>query len=176
MTCFSYLCCTTELDLSGISVQNEIPVPELNALSIFYEKICCALPVDELLPKLVKERVITVSDKARISANAKTEFERSQYLLDYYIARPLSVGDISFFNKLLVIMSTSSKCDFLVNEIQYHLSTTMKHQKFSGKFIVQYIIYFIINFLHCYFVHSHTTLSLNISLCYGDIMFYKIPI
>ena len=121
--------------MSGFGVQNELPVPELNALSTFYEKICSALPVDELLPKLVTERVITVNDKARISANAKTEFERSQYLLDYYIAKPLSVGDVGFFNKLLDIMSNSSRCNFLVNEIQRQLSTTMKHQKFSGKFI-----------------------------------------
>ena len=124
--------------MSGISTQNELPVPELNALSTFYEKICSALPVDELLPNLVKERVITVNDKARISASGKTEFERSQYLLDYYIARPLSVGDVSFLNKLLDIMSNLSRCNFLVNEIQHQLSTTTKHQKFSGKYIVHY--------------------------------------
>ena len=119
--------------MSGISAQNELQVPEMNALSTFYVKICSALPVDELLPNLVKERVITVNDKTRISASGKTEFERSQYLLDYYIARPLSTGDLTFFNKLLDIMSNSSKSNFLVNEIQHQLSTTMKHQKFSGK-------------------------------------------
>ena len=129
---------TTELSLSGISAQNELPVPEMNALSTFYEKICSTLPVDELLPKLVKEQVITVNNKNRISANGKTEYERSQYLLDYYIARPLSTGDPSFFNKLLDIMSNSSKSNFLAVEIQHQLSTTMKHQKFSGKLIVHY--------------------------------------
>ena len=124
-----------ELGLSDISTYKEISVPELDVLSTFYEKICITLPVNELLPKLVTERVITVTEKAKISATGKTEFERSQYLLDYYIARPLSVGDSSFFNKLLDIMSTSSKCNFLINEIQYQLSTAMKHQKFSGKLI-----------------------------------------
>ena len=138
LTTFQSLYFTTELGLSGISAQSELPVPEMNALSTFYEKICNVLPVDELLPKLVKERVITVNDKARISANGKTEFERSQYLLDYYIARPLSTGDLSFFNKLLDIMLNSSKSNFLVDEIQRQLSTTMKYQKFSGKLIAHY--------------------------------------
>ena len=91
------------------------------------------LPVDELLPKLVTEQIITADDVVRISAAGKTEFERCQYLLDYHIARPLSIGDPSFFNKLLNVMSASPKCSFLINEIQYQLSTTMKHQKLSGK-------------------------------------------
>ena len=137
--------------MSGVDVQNELPVSELNALSTFYEKICSALPVDELLPRFVKERVITVNDKGKISASGKTEFERSQCLLDYYIARPLSVGDVSFFNKLLDIMSSSLKCGFLVNEIRYQLSTTMKHQKFSGKFIV----YIILSYSYCC-IYLHT--------------------
>ena len=124
-----------EHGLSDISTYKELPVPELYVLSTFYEKICITLPVNELLPKLVAERVITVTEKAKISATGKTEFERSQYLLDYYIARPLSVGDSSFFNKLLDLMSISSKCNFLISEIQYQLSTTRKHQKFSGKLL-----------------------------------------
>ena len=126
-----------ELGLSDINTYKELPLPELDVLSTFYEKICITLPVSELLPKLVAERVITVTEKAKISATGKTQFERSQYLLDYYIARPLSVGDSSFFNKLLDLMSTSSKCNFLVSEMQYQLSTVMKHQKFSGK-LIQY--------------------------------------
>ena len=124
----------TELGLLCTDPQINQPVPELDVLSTFYEKICSTLPIDELLPKLVTERVIEVNDKTKISAYGKTEFERSQFLLDYYIARPLSVGDTSCFNKLLDIMSTS-KCSFLIPEMQYQLSTTMKHQKFSGNFI-----------------------------------------
>ena len=121
--------------MSDIGNHKEILVPELDVLSTFYEKMCSVLPVNELLPKLVAEQVIDVNDKKIISATGKTEFERSQYLLDYYIARPLYVGDSSFFNKLLGLMSTSSKCSFLIDPIQYQLSTTMKHQKFSGKLI-----------------------------------------
>ena len=118
---------------SDIGAQKEPPIPELDVLFTFYEKICSTLPVDELLPKLVTERILTVNDKTRISSYDKTEYKKSQHLLDNFIARPLSVGDASLFNKLLDIMSASSKCSFLVSEIQHQLSVTMKHQKFSGK-------------------------------------------
>ena len=123
--------------MSDIGNRKELPVPELDVLSTFYEKICKVLPVNELLPNLVAEGVINLDDQERISTSSKIEFKRSQYLLDYHIARPLYVGDSSFFNKLLGLMSTSSKCNFLIDPIQYQLSTTVEHQKFSGK-IIQY--------------------------------------
>ena len=110
-------------------------LPELDALVTFYEKICVSLPTDELLPKLVTERVITINDKSKIVNTGKTEFERTQHLLDHHIAKPLSVGDPRFFNILLDLMSTTPKCDFLVNEMQQFLSTRRKHQKFPGKFV-----------------------------------------
>ena len=103
---------------------------------MFYEKICNTLPVDELLPGLVTQQVITINDKARIAASGVTEFQKAQCLLDYYIARPLAAGDPSFFNKLLELMSTSSKCDFLENEMRHYFSTAMKHKKFSSEFII----------------------------------------
>ena len=106
-------------------------LPELDALVTFYEKICSTLPTDELLPQLVTQRVITLHEKSKIDATVKTEFEKAQYLLDRYIARPLSAGDPRFFNILLDLMSTTSKCSFLISEIQQYLSTTLKHQKFS---------------------------------------------
>ena len=127
-----YICYLfVELDLSDTSAQEQLP--EFDAFITFYEKICNTLPTDQLLPKLVTERVITINDKSIITATGKTEFQRAQYLLDHHIAAPLSVGDPSFFNKLLGLMSTTSKCKFLVDEIQQYLSTTVKHQKFSGK-------------------------------------------
>ena len=114
----------------------EKQLPELNALEKFYEKICNALPINELLPKLVAQRVISINDKSKIDATFKTEFERAQHLLDHHIARPLFARDPRFFNILLDLMASSPKCGFLVNEIQQYLSTTLKHQKFSySKFI-----------------------------------------
>ena len=111
-------------------------MPQLDALVVFYDKICKILPTDELLPELVTQRIITIDDKTRIAVSGKTESERTQYLLDHYIARPLSAEDPSFFNKLLDVMSGSPKCKFLTNEIQCYLSTaSMEYQKISGKFV-----------------------------------------
>ena len=123
-------CLFIELGLSSAAQKH---LPELDALHVFYEKICSTLPVNDLLPELVSQRVITINDKSRVAATGKTEFERTQYLLDQYVARPLSAGDPNFFNILLNLMSTTPKCDFLVNQIQQYLSTTAKCQKFSSK-------------------------------------------
>lgn len=121
-------CLFTELDLSDTA---EKQLPELDALETFYEKICSTLPTDLLMPNLITQRVISINDRTKIDATFKTEFERAQHLIDHHIARPLSTGDPRFFNILLDFMSTSSKCRFLVSEIQQYLSTTLKHPKFS---------------------------------------------
>ena len=91
------------------------------------------LPIDELLPELVAQCVITKDNKTRITVSGKTESERTQYLLDHYIAKPLSAGDPSSFHKLLDVMSSSPKCKYLINDIQHHLSTATNNQKFSGE-------------------------------------------
>ena len=123
----------TDLCLSHTGGQEQ--TPQLDALIAFYAKMCKMLPVDELLPDLVTQRVITIDDKTKIAAAGETESERTQYLLDHYIARPLQAGDPNFLHKLLHVMSGSPKCRILINNIQHHLSTTMEHQKFSGQFI-----------------------------------------
>ena len=117
-----------EPHLSDVSAQKQLP--EMDALVTFYDKITKALPVNDLLPELVAQRVITIDDKTTIAANVATDSERTQYLLDHYIARPLSAGDPTCFHKLIDLMSNSAKCSFLVSDIQHHLSTTMKHHKF----------------------------------------------
>ena len=128
-----------ELCLSDVGDQQQLP--QLDNLVAFYVKICKTLPIDDLLPEFVTQRIITIDEKTRIVAFGKTESERTQYLLDHYIARPLLAGDTSFFYKLLDVMSSSPKCNFLVNDIQHHLSTaTLEYQKLfcelcSGLFI-----------------------------------------
>ena len=124
----------TELHLSINDVQDQLP--QLDTLVIFYEKICKTLPIDELLPELVTQRVITIDDKTRIAAAGKTESERTQYLLDHYIGRALSVGDPKYFYIMLDVMSRSPKCTFLVDAIQHHLSTAVEYQKLPGEFII----------------------------------------
>ena len=121
----------SELCSSDSSV--ELQLPQLDTLVTFYDKICKTLPVDELLPELVAQCVITKANKTSITVSCKTESERTQYLLDHYIARPLSAGDSSSFHKLLDVMSSSPKCKYLINDIQHHLSTATNNQKFSGE-------------------------------------------
>ena len=122
----------TELCSSDTGVQKQLP--QLDALITFYDKICKTLPVDQLLPAFVTHRIITTDERKKIANFGKTEFERAQYLLDHYIAIPLSAGDPSFFHKLLDVMSGSPKCSLLINDIQHHLSTAaVECQKFSGK-------------------------------------------
>ena len=115
------MCCTVFTEL------------QLETLVTFYEKICKALPIDDLLPELVTQRVITIDDKTKIAAAGKTESERTQYLLDHYIGRALSVGDPNYFHILLDVMSHSPKCTFLTDAIQCHLSTAVEYQKLSGE-------------------------------------------
>ena len=121
-----YFLFSVEHRLSDTSTQEHLP--QLDTLVTFYDKICNSLPIDEFLPKLVTQRIITIDEKTRIAASGKTESERTQHLLDHYIARPLSAGDPSFFHKLIDVMSGSTKCDFLINDIQHHLSTAMNCQ------------------------------------------------
>ena len=133
-------CSFTELCSSNTGVEKQLP--QLDALTTFYDKICKTLPIDELLPELVTQRVITIDDKTRIAASGKTESERIQYLLDHYIARPLLAGDPSFFHKLLDVMSGSPKCTYLMNDIQCYLPT-MEYQKFCSEFtkvIIQFVL------------------------------------
>ena len=123
----------TELGVLDTGAQKQLS--ELDALTTFYDKICKTLPVEELLPELVAQRVITIDDKEIITVTGRTQSEKTQYLLDHYIARPLSARDPNFFYKLLDVMATSTKCNFLISDIQHYLSTTMGNQKFSGQFI-----------------------------------------
>ena len=125
-------CLFSEPSSSDTSVEQQLP--QLDTLVTFYDKICKTLPVDELLPELVSQCVITKDNKTRIAVSGKTESERTQYLLDHYIARPLLTGDPSFFSKLLDVMFSSPKCNYLINDIQHHLSTATNNQKFSGEF------------------------------------------
>ena len=131
-------CLFSELSSSDTSVEKQLP--ELDTLIAFYDRICKTLPVDELLSELVSQCVITKDNKTRITVSGKTESERTQYLLDDYIARPLLAGDPSFFHKLLHVMSSSLECNYLINDIQHYLSTTTNYQKFSGE-LNRYLLY-----------------------------------
>lgn len=95
---------------------------ESAALVKFYKDLCNVLPVDDLLPSLVTQRVITVKDKNWITLCGKTSDEKTQLLLDHFISKPLSAGDGNAFYKLLESMITSPKCNFLAEKINQLLA------------------------------------------------------
>ena len=102
------------------------------ALVKFYKDLCNVLPVDDLLPVLVTQQVITIKNKDLIMTG-KTNDERTQCLLDHFISKSLSVGDTTTFYKLLEAMKTSPKCSFLVERINQFLSNIEEEESFSGK-------------------------------------------
>ena len=133
-------CFFTELCSSDTGIQKQLP--QLDTLVTFYDKICKTLPVDQLLPVFVTHRIITTDGRKKITNFGKSESERTQYLLDHYIAIPLSAGDPSFFHKLIDVMSGSQKCSLLINDVKHHLSTAaIEYQKFSGKLCNSLFIY-----------------------------------
>jgi len=108
---------------------------ESMVLKEFYEDLQNGLPINELLPQFVTNRVITIKDKILITEYGKTANERSQYLLDKYIIIPLSMGDPSAFQKLLEIMDGSPKCVAMVAKIRQCLNVVSLQDKISGKYI-----------------------------------------
>lgn len=117
-------------------VQNQTNTKELAesiVLQEFYEDLQNGLPINELLPQLVTNRVITIKDKILITECGKTANEISQYFLDKYIIKPLSTGDPSPFYKLLEIMDKSPKCAMIGAKIKQCLNVVSLQDKISGK-------------------------------------------
>ena len=103
------------------------------AVEKFYKDLCTALPVDDLLPFLVTQKVITIPNKNSIMSG-ETSSERTQFLLDRFISKPLSAGNTHAFYKLLEAMQTSPKCHFLVENINQFLSGSKgKEENSSGE-------------------------------------------
>lgn len=100
--------------------------PELSALKYFYKELQNALPIDDFLPELVTHQVISIKDKVLIAASGKTSNERTQYLLDHYIAKSLNNGDPSSFKKLLQLLNSSPICCNLAVMINEYM-TSQQH-------------------------------------------------
>ena len=97
--------------------------PELSALKYFYKELQNALLIDDFLPELVTHQVISIKDKVLIAASGKTSNERTQYLLDHYIAKSLNNGDLSAFKKLLQLLSSSPICCNLAVMINEYMTS-----------------------------------------------------
>ena len=101
-------------------------------LQQFYQNLQGGLPIDELLPQIVTERIITINDKISITESGKNINERCQFFLDHYIAKPLLAGDPTPLYNLLQIMETSFQCTLLANKIKDSLKIDSLQDKISG--------------------------------------------
>ena len=111
---------------------NKRELTELSVLQQFYKDLQNGILIDELLPSLVTERVITINDKILITESGKSTNERCQFFLDRYISKPLSRSDPSAFNKLLQLMDGSSKYSVLVAKIKQSLMVESLQDKIFG--------------------------------------------
>jgi len=82
---------------------------EVKVLKKYFADLCIALPIDDLLPRLVSENIITISVKKAVIANPKgTQSARTEHFLEETIIRSLEVGCADSFYKLLKMMKDSS--------------------------------------------------------------------
>ena len=72
--------------------------------------------MNELLPCLVSEQMISIKEKNTIKQYGETSQDRAEYLLDNHVERPLSAGVTENFVKLLRVMQKIPGCDKLSSE------------------------------------------------------------
>ena len=130
VTCAQSLCV-----FIGLNPSNPEESLELQVLQQFYEHLQIVLPIDELLPRLVSKKIITINDKILITESGRNINEKCRFFLDHYIAKPLSTGDPIPFYKLLQAMDTSVNGVTLATKIQQYLMIESLQDKISGEII-----------------------------------------
>lgn len=93
--------------------------PELLALENCYSKLTMALPLDDIAPKLISQRVISISDKQEIMAHP-TDSQRIGHFLDI-LSKQLTIGNTKEFNIFLKILKQNMKGGFLAGELEKEL-------------------------------------------------------
>ena len=85
----------------------------------YYAKLVSMLAqcLNELLLHLVSEEVITIEDKNTIKKFGDTPYDKTEYLLDNHINRPLAVGISDNLVKLLKVMQMIPGCISLATEL-----------------------------------------------------------
>ena len=100
---------------------------ESRVLQEYYSKLVSALSQcidDELLRALVSAKIITIDDKNIIKRYGPKPTDRSEYLLDNHVNRPLCAGITDNFTKLLKIMQNIPYCKSLADEISVEIAPT----------------------------------------------------
>ena len=93
--------------------------PEFTALQNCYNKLILALPLDDIVPKLISQRVISISDKQQIMAHP-TDSQKIEHFLEI-LRKPLSVGDTKEFDIFLKVLKQNMKGGFLAGELEKEL-------------------------------------------------------
>ena len=89
---------------------------EYNALIKMNEDLCNALPIDDLLPKMISKRVIDFREKTDIREEG-TDRKKVDLFISK-LTREMITGENGRFYKLIEAMKESSKCDFLVRRME----------------------------------------------------------
>ena len=96
----------------------------LEALMACYEKLTWALPLNDIAPKLIAKRVMTIPDKQEIATKA-SDREKVAYFLDKCIVKHLKLGDKKNFDILMEVMKQNRKAAFLVAELEKELEAAV---------------------------------------------------
>ena len=108
--------------------------PESIVFLEYYAKLVSTLAecIDEdLLPALVSANVITISDKNAIKRYGNRATDRSEYLLDNHVHRPLGAGITDNFIKLLETMQKIPHCKRLADEVFEEIGQTITDSGFA---------------------------------------------
>jgi len=101
-------------------VEDQKECPELTAVRNCYNKLTSALPLDDMMPRLISQRVITIDDKQLIMAEP-SDRKKIEYFLDNILIKQLTVGDTDNFNIFLKVLKQNAKGGFLAEELEKEL-------------------------------------------------------
>ena len=93
---------------------------EYNALTEMTETLCTALPIDDLLTKMITKRVIDFNEKAEIRSG-RTESEKVDIFISK-LSREMASGENVRFYNFIKVMKESPKCNFLVTTMEGWIS------------------------------------------------------
>ena len=122
---------------SGTEEENQYSA-EYNALITMTEDLCKALPIDDLLPKMISKRVINFQDKNDIRSE-RTDRDKVDLFISK-LSKEVGSGENERFYKFINAMKQSTKCDFLVKRMEAWIShyTTGTPPPRSGEIIVTF--------------------------------------
>ena len=87
----------------------------------FYAKLCDSIPVEEMLPHLVSNEVITMFEMEDVLAE-RTTFRQARALLNGPIWRAISGGYPQAFVTFLCVLHSIRSCESLCEEISTKLN------------------------------------------------------